>query len=308
MSVVFFGTPEFAAASLEAVLASRRKVSLVVTQPDRPAGRGRKVTEPPVKRFAIANDLPTEQPKKLRDESFLRTLRGTQSKLFIVAAYGRILPPEILAIPGLILNVHASLLPRWRGAAPIARAILAGDAKTGISIMKLVQELDAGDVLLQRETGIGTDETCGELTERLSKLGGEILIEALELIECGKARFTPQDVSRITLAPAVSAEEAKIDWGRSAQEIHNQARAFNPWPGAFATDGKQRIKVWRTEITDEKTKGVAPGTLKTEKDRLWVATGDRWLEVSELQREGKARQGAESFLPGYSIATVKQWS
>jgi methionyl-tRNA formyltransferase len=307
LNIVFFGTPDFATASLEALLAGGHTVPLVVTQPDQPSGRGRKLSEPSVKRFARTRGIPVLQPGRVRDEGFLRTLRDAGAKLFVVAAYGRILPAELLAIPDLILNVHASLLPKWRGAAPIARSILAGEAETGVSIMRLVLELDAGDVLLRKGTTIGENESAGELTGRLSKLGGEALLEALDVVARGEARFTPQDRGNVTFAPPVKAEEGRIDWARSVRDIHNQVRAFNPWPGAFTCDGKQRIKLWRTERTTGQRQGEATGTLRAEPGGLQVAAGDGWLRILELQREGKARQEVRSFLPGYPLATVSRW-
>ncbi|MFH1263497.1 MAG: methionyl-tRNA formyltransferase [Pseudomonadota bacterium] len=307
MKIVFFGTPPFAAASLEALVTRGHEIPLVVTQPDRPAGRGRRVSEPAVKTAAAARGLHVIQPAKMRDESLWSGLRETKAKLFVVAAYGRILPPEILSIPEWSLNVHASLLPRWRGAAPIARAIAAGDRTTGISIMRLVQELDAGDVMLREETAIGPEETCGELTERLAGLGARALLAALEKVEAGTAEFTPQDRSLVTLAPPVTAEEGEIDWKRPSEEIANRVRAFNPWPSAFTTDGRQRIKLFRTAPTEEPSGTASPGSLRWLKNRLWVATGNGWLELKELQREGKARQGISSFLPGYPISPGMQW-
>jgi methionyl-tRNA formyltransferase len=307
LKIIFFGTPSFATASLKALVTRGHEIPLVVTQPDRPAGRGRKVSEPAVKTAAVAYGLRVIQPAKMRDENLWDALRETKAKFFVVAAYGRILPGEILAIPELTLNVHASLLPRWRGAAPIARAIAAGDPTTGISIMRLVAELDAGDVMLREETPIGPEETGGELTARLAGLGARALLAALEKVEAGTAEFTPQDRSFVTLAPPVKAEEGEVDWNRPSMEIHNHVRAFHPWPSAFTTDGRQRIKIFRTAPTQEPSGTAPPGSLRWLKNRLWVATGDRWLELKELQREGKARQGISSFLPGYSISPGTRW-
>lgn len=307
MKIVFFGTPDFATASLKALVDAKHEISLVVTQPDRRAGRGQKMSQSSVKRFALAQGLPLEQPMKMRDEAFHEKLRSIGAQVFVVAAYGRLLPTAILSISETILNVHASLLPRWRGAAPIARSILTGDSTTGISIMRIVEELDAGDVLLREEIPIGENETAGGLTDRLATLGGEALLGSLKKVEEGSAKFTPQDSSKVTFAPQVKSEEGKIDWSRSAQEIHNQVRAFNPWPGTVTSDGKQHLKIFQTRVTKESSSETPVGTLRGEKGRLWVSTNDCWIEVIEVQREGKKRQETKHFLPGYAVSTVRQW-
>jgi methionyl-tRNA formyltransferase len=308
LNVVFFGTPDFAVVSLDALRRGGHAVSLVVTQPDQPAGRGRKLSEPAVKRYATLHGLPVIQPRKMRDETFLARLRSEKADLFVVAAYGRILPAGVLSIPPVILNVHASILPRWRGAAPIERAILAGDEGTGISIMRIVPELDAGDLLLVRPTPIGGEETGGELTDRLALLGGEALLEGLELLARGEGVFVPQDPARVTFAPPLIPAEARIDWSAPAREIHDRVRAFHPRPGAFTSDDRQKIKLFRTRRTGERADGKLPGALCVGKGELRVATGDEWLSVLEVQREGKSRQEIGSFLPGYPVASGARWT
>lgn len=304
--VVFFGTPDFAVPALRALLKSGREVSLVVTQPDRPAGRGRKLKMPAVKRFALKHDLPVIAPTRLKDPEVLPSIQEAGAKVFVVAAYGRILPKAILDLAP-ALNVHASLLPAWRGAAPIVRAIWAGDRETGVSIMRLVQALDAGDVLLQKRLSIGADETTGELSQRLSELGAEALIESLGLLDQGRAVFSPQDDRVASYAHMLEAKEGRISWEASAQEIHNQVRAMNPQPGAYTTDGRQRIKLYRTARSQEGRSDARPGRPKATKRKLWIACGDEWLEILELQKEGKTRQGAADFLSGYHALENVRW-
>ncbi len=306
--IVFFGTPSFAVASLEALLKSGRKVPLVITQPDRPSGRGRKLSPPPVKLFCEAHGIPFQQPSKMKALSFHDELRSVGAPLFVVAAYGRILPPAILSIPTLTLNVHASLLPRWRGAGPIEHAILAGDATTGISIMRLVEEMDAGDILLRKETPIGENETAGELSERLAVLGGKALIEALDVMDHGTEHFEAQDMSQVTFSPPIEVNEAKLDWNRPALEVHHRVSAMNPRPGAHTSDGKWRIKIWRTTLTDQDVGKSRPGEIRAHSGKLEIATQDRWIEIVEIQREGKSRQQTTQFLAGYSVGEGQRWS
>lgn len=306
-NIVFFGTPQLAVSSLDAILQSGRQVSLVVSQPDRPVGRGQRLAPTPIKIFAQSKGLNVIQPKKMKDPTLWAQLEKTHSKLFVVAAYGRILPAGLLDVPEMTINVHASLLPRWRGAAPIARTIQAGDKVTGISIMKIVAELDAGDFCLQKSLDVHPEETTKELTERLSVLGGEAVVEALELIEKGKACFVAQDKRLVTFAPPIEKKEATVNWANPAETIHNQVRAFNPWPGADTTDGIQRIKLHRTRLCGISTDGAPAGTLKATKEQLWVAAANEWLEIIELQREGRIRQPAKSFLQGYPIREGTLW-
>ena len=280
---------------------------MVVTQPDRPSGRGKHVKTPAIKEYCQKEKLLCVQPKKMKDEKFLDQLRSLEAKTFLVAAYGRILPFLLLEIPKLILNVHASLLPRWRGAAPIQKAIWSGDLESGVSIMRLVQELDAGDVLSARSTPIGPDETGGELESRLASIGGALLVEALDQLDRGEGQFQKQDQSRVTLAPPIRSEEGRIDWSRPSQEVHNHVRAFNPRPGAFALDQGKRLKVHRTALCDKAADSTEPGKLRSSAGRLYVACSDRWLEVREVQKEGRAAQKVSAFLPGYRDLEKRQW-
>jgi methionyl-tRNA formyltransferase len=260
-----------------------------------------------VKNLALEKGLAVLQPAKMKDPAFAEELRLSGAKLFVVAAYGRILPESVLSIPELTLNVHASLLPRWRGASPIQHAILTGDRETGISIMRLVAELDAGDVLLSRRTPIDPGETAGELESRLADIGGEALIEALNLLGGNAVSFSPQDASKVTFARLIAAAEGRIDWTRTSTEVNRKVLAFNPSPGAFTLDGSERIKIHRTRIGAPQPLVKRPGELQARDRRLWVSCGDAWLEILELQREGKKAQSAEVFLSGYRRADQARW-
>jgi methionyl-tRNA formyltransferase len=296
--IVFFGSPPFAVASLDAVRRSGRRICAVVTQPDRPAGRGNLLKPPAVKEYAEANGLRILQPPRMKDPTFHGEIASAGTRIFVVAAFGRLLPRAILDLADVTLNVHASLLPRWRGAAPIERAILAGDPVTGVSIMRLVEELDAGDVMLSRSTPIGPDETAGELEARLADLGAGLLVEALDRLDDGIASFAPQDPAAVTFAPPLRSEEGRIGWDRTVREVHDRVRGLSPWPGTFTTDGRHRIKIHRTAPAEPGPAGPS-GSLRIAGGRLFVACSDGWIEIRELQREGRTRQAAAAFLAGY---------
>ena len=305
-TVVFFGTPKFAVPTLEALIASGRRVPLVVTQPDRRGGRGNAWIAPPVKEAALRLGLKVVQPEKIKAKEFMAGLRDARADVFAVAAFGRILHEEIIAMPAWILNVHASLLPRWRGAAPITRAILAGDEEAGVSIMKIVRELDAGEYATQARTKIASEDTTTTLTDRLAELGAKAMLETLDAIDRDEARFAHQDESLVTYAKPIENEEAKIDWREPVRSVHDRVRAMQDQPGAFVTDGRQRIKIHRTAPAD--FFGTAsPGTPRVDQGRLYVRCGDGWIEVLEAQREGKARQPVASFLQGYKIEESTRW-
>lgn len=307
-NIIFFGTPPFAVKTVEAIVQSGRNVPLVITQPDRPSGRGLKAQPSAVKEWALSRRQKYIQPLKMKDPAFHEQLKATESKYFVVAAYGRILPKAILDIPELTINVHASLLPRWRGAAPIQRAILSGDQRTGVSIMRLVQEMDAGDYCLQKELKIGEDETRGELEDRLANLGAKALVEALDQIDQGTEKFKKQDSFQVTFAPPITTDETKINWGKTSEVIHNQVRAFQPNPGSYTTDGLTRLKIHRTRQSDISEALLSSGTLLIRDKRLWVACADRWIEILEVQKEGRSRQPIKIFLPGYRVTNPHRWS
>ena len=295
--LIFAGTPEFALASLKALVESGHTPVAVLTQPDRPAGRGKKLTASPVKQYALEQDIPVLQPATLRDADAVEALRARRPDLLIVAAYGLILPQDVLDIPTHgCLNVHASVLPRWRGAAPIQAAILAGDEVTGITLMAMTAGLDCGPVLHIEEVVIGAEETAGELHDRLAELGGQTLVEHLEAIIAGDLPAIEQDDARATYAPKIDKQDAAIDWSLPADELARRVRAYNPYPGAYCFVGEQgeRLKIWRAVATDG---AGAPGTvLQYERDGIVVACGTGALELIELQLAGKRRAPVHEFV------------
>jgi methionyl-tRNA formyltransferase len=294
MRIVFAGTPEFARASLEALIESGRAPIAVYTQPDRPAGRGKKLTASPVKRYALELDIPVYQPASLRDEEAVDELRKLSPDLLVVAAYGLILPQVVLDIPTRdCVNVHASILPRWRGAAPIQAAILAGDEKTGISLMRMTAGLDCGPVFQVAEIDIGATETAGELHDRLADLGGKLLVELLDDIADGHLEAVAQDDTLATYAPKIDKQDAAIDWKLPASEIARRVRAYNPFPGAFTQFGESRIKVWRAGLANGE--GVPGEVLHFDCDTILVACGEGALQLEELQLPGKRRAPVHEF-------------
>lgn len=294
MKLVFAGTPDFARASLEALVGSGRKPVAVYTQPDRPAGRGKKLTASPVKHCAIEHGIPVYQPATLRDAAAVEELRALQPDLLVVAAYGLILPQSVLDIPTHgCLNVHASILPRWRGAAPIQAAILSGDRETGISLMRMTAGLDCGPVFHIAALDIGPDETAGELHDRLAVLGASVLVERLDDIVAGRLDAVEQDDTLATYAPKIDKGDAEIDWRLPADEIARRVRAYNPFPGAFTHDRETRIKVWRAAPTEGTGK---PGeVLRFDADAVVVACGEGALQLLELQLPGKRRAPTREF-------------
>ena len=292
--IVFAGTPDFALASLRALVEAGRKPVAVLTQPDRPAGRGKKLTASPVKQYAERHGIPVQQPVTLRNEEAAAELAALEPDILVVAAYGLILPQAVLDIPRHgCLNVHASILPRWRGAAPIQAAILAGDTTTGISLMAMTAGLDCGPVFHIDELDIGSGETAGELHDRLATLGGEALVAHLDAILADEIEAVPQDETRATYAPKIDKQDARIDWATRASEAARRIRAYNPFPGAYCFHGDTRIKVWRARAVD----GQAPaGTvLQCDRDAVVVACGEGALRLEELQLPGKRRAAAREF-------------
>jgi methionyl-tRNA formyltransferase len=300
--VVFFGTPEFASVSLQAVLGGPDEVVGVVCQPDKPAGRGQQLQAPPVKRLAGEHGVPVVQPIKLKTDELPATLRAWAPDIGVVAAYGRILPPAVLTLPRLgCINVHASLLPKYRGAAPIQWALLRGETVTGVTIMCMNERMDEGDTLLQRATPIGLDETYGKLQERLARLGAEALMDALAALHAGSLPAVPQDHAAATYAPMIGKQEGAIDWNRAAAEIAAQVRAFNPWPSAFTTLAGRLLKIHRARAVVDTTDAL-PGTVVALGDSIRVATGNGLLALEELQLEGKRALAAPAFARGAAIA------
>lgn len=305
MRIVFMGTPSFAVASLEALVKAGHQVAGVFSQPDKPVGRHQNKLQPtPVKERAQAHGIPIYQPETLRDGSALAVLRELDPALIVAAAYGRILPDDILALPPKgCINVHSSLLPKYRGSAPINWAILNGDSETGVTIQEMVHDLDAGDVILQRATPIGADEDAAALYDRLAELGGELLTEAVAQIEAGTATHTPQDHEKATLAPMLSRTLSPINWTRPAQAVHDQVRGLYPWPAA-STDAisGDTIKIYRSSLPG-KTVSTYPGVIvSADKQGIDIACGDgRVLRVLELQAPGGKRMSAADYLRGHPI-------
>lgn len=305
MRIVFLGTPEFALAPLEACLAFEGgEVAAVVTQPDRPVGRGHKLQMPPVKRLALERGLPVHQFERIRRQEGLDLLRALKPDLMVTAAFGQILSQKILDIPPLgVINVHASLLPAYRGSAPIQWAIYHGEERTGVSIMYTARGVDTGDVILRRELAIGPEETGGELTCRLSRLGAQALTEALGQIARGEAARQPQDEALASHYSMIEKADGLLNWTRSAAALHDQIRAFNPAPGCFTTCPDGVLKVWRSQRVDPPRAG-APGQvlLADPKAGLVVAAGAGALALTEIQGPGGKRMRAADYLRGHPMA------
>lgn len=304
MRILFMGTPPFAVATLEALCQAGHQVCGVFSQPDRPVGRHHDQLQPtPVKVRAQARGIPVYQPEKLRDGAALDIVRELAPELIVVAAYGRILPDDILAYPAKgCINVHSSLLPKYRGAAPINWAILNGDKETGVTIMHMAHDLDAGDIILQRAVSIGPDETAAELYDRLALLGGELAVEAVASLADGTAGRRPQDHAKATLAPMLSKELSAVDWTKSAQTIHDQVRGLLPWPCAVTEVAGVRCKLLKTALTGETTSKAPGSAVRADKTGLKLACGDGGvLELVTLQPDGKKPMTAAAFLQGHPI-------
>ena len=294
------GTPPFAATILQSLIAAGHHIRAVYTQPPRPAGRGHRLQPSPVQALAERQAIAVRTPARLRDDSVTAAFAALGTDAAVVAAYGLILPPPILATPRLgCLNVHASLLPRWRGAAPIQHALLAGDSETGITIMQMDEGLDTGPVLLRRTLPITPDSTAGSLTEALAKLGGASIVEALDKAAYGGLQPEPQPLEGVTYAPKIAREQGRLDWRRSATELERRVRALDPWPGAFFVYHDEAIRVLAAAALEE-TAAAPPGTVLDE--RLTVACAAGELRPVRLQRPGRAPLPAEAFLRGYPIA------
>lgn len=313
LRLVFFGTPQFAVPSLRALLGSGHTVAGVVTQPDKPRGRGQRVAESPVKLLAREHGIPVLQPDRLKDEQALAALRDLAPDLGVVAAYGKILPAGVLATPPLgLVNVHASLLPRYRGAAPVHRAVIAGESVTGISIMHVVQALDAGSVYRTATRPIGPDETSAEVEDGLAEIGAGLLLDVVADIAEGRARSEPQDDGASTYAPRLQKEEGTIDWSAPSQVIHNKVRGLQPWPLAWTWLGGRRLIVLKTRVVaaagsagHECLPGhdtATPGTiLGISRDAVSVRSGDGALDVLLVQPEGRRAMSVRDFVAGHQL-------
>jgi methionyl-tRNA formyltransferase len=301
--IVFFGTPAFAVPTLDALLATRHHVVGVVTQPDRPRGRGQKVSDAPVKLRTAAANVPILQPERLKDPHFLEALAALQADIGVVAAYGKILNDAVLSTPPLgVLNVHASVLPRYRGAAPVHRAIIAGDTDTGVTIMRVVKALDAGPMLAVAHRRIGPDETSDEVERDLATLGAALLVETVERLSAGGVTEEPQDDSAATYAPRLTKADGIVDWTRPATHLHNQIRGLHPWPHAYTLLNGRRFILHRSSLMVAASADAEPGTIvDAHGDTFSVATGDGVLQILTIQAEGKRPMAPREFLAGHPL-------
>lgn len=303
MRIVFMGTPDFAVPSLKALGSAGHEICGVFTQPDKPKNRGMKLQQSPVKECALAMGLPVYQPAKMRDGEALAILQELKPDLIAVAAYGKILPVDILELPRLgCVNVHSSLLPKYRGAAPINWAILNGEDETGVTIMYMAEGMDTGDILAQAKTPIDINENAAQLFDRLAVMGADLLAETVKELDVGTAKAVPQDEALSSHAPMLSREQSPMDWGKTARQLHDQVRGLYPWPAATAVLDGIRCKILRTALCAETT-NKAPGTvLLADKKGLRVACGDGGvLDILELQPDGKKAMAAPAFLLGHPI-------
>lgn len=302
LSIVFAGTPDFSVPALEALVASRHRVVAVYTQPDRPAGRGQQLATSAVKQCALKQGLPVEQPATLRDQATVERLAQWNADVMVVVAYGLILPADVLALPRLgCLNIHGSLLPRWRGAAPIHRAILAGDTQTGVTIMRMDAGLDTGPMLLERVTPISSSDTAAALHDRLAVMGAEALLAALDGIIDGSIAARPQPGQGATYAAKIRKEEALIDWSKTAAELDRQVRAFNPWPVAEARCNGQQLRIWEANLVDESSMATPGEVVATGADGIRVATGSGLLNLTRVQLAGRKAVSAAEFLNAHRL-------
>lgn len=302
MNVIFMGTPDFSVGILEEIIKAGHDVKLVVTQPDKPKGRGKEVQFPPVKECALSHGLEVFQPTKIRDTENIEYLRQFDADIFIVAAFGQILPKSILDMPKYgCVNVHASLLPKYRGASPIQWAVINGDEISGVTTMKMDVGVDTGDMIAKRELRLSENETGGSLFDKLADLGAKLCVETMDLIATDKATYTPQNSEVATHTSMISKELGNIDWKKSAVEIERLVRGLNPWPSAYTKLDGKTFKIWKAKVVDD-SKEYQPGCIvKVSKDELLVQTGEGLLSLLEVQLEGKKRMEIDAFLRGYNI-------
>ncbi len=317
MKIVFMGTPDFARSALEKIIEAGHEVVLVVTQPDKPKGRSGELQVSDVKACALMHNLPVFQPVKIKEAEHVAYLKSFEADIYVVAAFGQILSQEILDIPKFgCVNIHASLLPKYRGAAPIQQAILDGEKETGVTIMQMAAGMDTGDILIQKTVPIDEEETGGGLFDKLSVLGAELIVEALPMIEKGELTPIPQDEALATKCGKLSKDMGKIDFSQSAEKLRNLVRGLNPWPSAFTYLDKKMLKIWKADViamedisvngdrlSDGDLNSAYAGTIvSVSKDAFVVKTGEGLLKVSELQLEGKKRMSVKDFLLGYKLS------
>ena len=306
MNIIYAGTPDFAVPALQALMASGHEVLAVYTQPDRPAGRGRKLQFGPVKQVAVDAGIPVEQPLSLKDNEAQNVLRDFQADVMVVAAYGLMLPQVVLDMPGYgCLNIHASLLPRWRGAAPIQRAIQAGDAQTGVTIMQMALGLDTGDILYKTACPITADDTGQTIHDKLAVDGAEAILKVLEQIEHKTLSPEKQDESLTCYAHKLTKQEAEIDWSQSARQIDQAIRAFNPWPVAYTRFNGKPLRLFMSSVLDPASEQAAGTVIDESAEGIKIATGDGVLNLTRLQLPGKKAMDVADFLNGHSLLDVK---
>ncbi len=303
LRIIFMGTPDFAVPALNALISGPDQVVAVVSQPDRPRGRGKKLLPTPVKQAALAAGLPVLQPVKIKTGEFRDELAAFRPDVMVVAAYGRILPPPLLELPPYgCINIHGSILPKYRGAAPIQWAVMNGDKQSGISIMQMDEGMDTGDILHLKTIKLAADETAGSLFNKLAELGGTAILEALQMLKEGRLQPISQDHQLAVLAPMLKKEDGHIDWRQDAQIIHNKIRGLDPWPSAFCFLEQNRLRLFRPEVVYMDS-GHPPGTIiSTDKDGLLIAAGKNCLKIAEVQPEGKKRMKASDFVNGHTIS------
>jgi len=303
MKIIFWGSSDFAVPSLERLLESKHEISGVVTQPDRKKGRHLQLETTPVKQCALKHKLKILQPEGINNSEFIKLLKDLKVDIFVVIAYGKILTKDILGIPKIFsVNIHGSLLPKYRGAAPINWAIINGEKKTGVSIIKMNEFMDKGDVILQRVVNIDVKDTAVTLLVKLAVVGSEVLIESLKMIEDKKAAFIPQNENNASYAPKLKKEDGLIDWARDAQSIYNHIRGMLPWPGSFTHYNNRLLKILEAEVLKSDTKGVKSGIIvDISKEAICVATGKGILKIKTLQLESSKRMNVAQFLAGHKI-------
>ncbi len=299
MKIVFFGTPDFAIPTLKKIMESKHSIEAVVTAPDKERGRGRKVQFTPVKKFAVEHNIKVLQPVKFKDENFINSLKNIKADLFVVVAF-RILPKEVFTIPPKgSFNLHASLLPKYRGAAPIQWALINGERETGVTTFFLKEKVDTGNIILQRKVKIDENDNLGTLHDKLAEIGAGLVVETIDLIESGNYELTEQDNSLATPAPKITREICKIDWNKPAREIHNLIRGLSPYPAAFFERNGKIYKVFSSEVVEQPL--LEPGEIRSTKKELFIGTKDNTLKILEIQPEGRKRMKADEFLRGYSL-------
>lgn len=297
LKIIYAGTPEFAVPALKALLQNGHQVVAVYTQPDRPAGRGRKLQASPVKSCALEHGVPVLQPENFKSAADLDHLAGLQADLMIVAAYGLLLPPAVLAAPRLgCVNIHASLLPRWRGASPIQQAILAGDSHSGVTLMKMEQGLDSGDMIVSRGIEIDAGWSAGDLHDRLAPLGADLLMENIDDIEDALAGARVQDETKVTYAPRLVKQQAEVDWEKSLTQLLREVRAFNPWPVSYSAIDGQNLRLWRARAGEQEVAGEPGAVVGHDSNGVYVKCGDGIMQITELQFAGRNRCDAAQAL------------